>query len=394
VNDKVLFVDDDPHILDAFRRQFRKQFSVSTANGGIEGLELIQQSDPFAVVVADMRMPVMNGIQFLRRVKELAPNTVRLMLTGNVDQQTAIDAVNKGHVFHFLTKPCSERVLANALETGVEQYHLIIAEQELLEGTLNGAIKLLTDILSLVAPNSFGRAMAQREMARKLAQTLTISNTWDIELAAMLSNIASVTIPAETLVKAHSKELLSVDERQMISQLPKISSDLLANIPRLDKVARIVLYQYKNFDGTGFPPDKLTGDAIPLESRILHVASKLSWLKEQGLSHRAALEQMGKKNGKYDLRVLQAAVRLQDDEEMAGTVLPFDVSIAKLRPGQVLVSNVETVEGQLIFSAGHMLTDTLIHKLQNYAVLARIKEPVQVIIPTKEDVKDIKKAGV
>jgi hypothetical protein len=155
-----------------------------------------------------------------------------------------------------------------------------------------------------------------------------------------------------------------------------------------------VLYQHKNFDGTGFPPDNLTGDAIPLESRILRVVSKISWLKMHGLSHRAALEKMEKKSGKYDLRVLQAAVGLQDDQEMARVALPFDVSIAKLRPGQFLISNIETVEGQLIFSAGHTLTATLIHKLQNYAVLSRIKEPIQVIVPTEGDVKDVKEEEV
>jgi len=385
VNDKVLFVDDDPYILDAFRRQFRKQFKVSAAPGGMEGLDLIQQSGPFAVVVADMRMPGMDGIQFLTEVRKQVPDTVRLMLTGNADQQTAMDAVNEGNVFRFLTKPCSEIVLANALEAGVEQYRLITAEKELLEGTLNGSIKLLTDILSLVAPNAFGRAMMQREIARKLAQALTISNTWDIELAAMLSNIAAVTVPPETLIKAYSKEPLSVSERQMVSQLPKVSSDLLANIPRLDKVARIVLYQQKNYDGTGFPPDKLMGDAIPLESRILRVVSKLSRLQAHGLSNSAALEQMGKKSGRYDPRVLQAAVLLQADEEGARAALPIDVSIAELRPGQVLISNIESLEGQLIFSAGHALTATIVHKLQNYAALSRIKEPIRVAVPVEED---------
>jgi len=387
VSDHVLFVDDDPHILDAFRRQFRKQFKVSTASGGMEGLELIQKSTPFAVVVADMRMPNMDGIQFLKEVRKQVPNTVRLMLTGNADQQTAMDAVNEGNVFRFLTKPCSEIVLAKALEAGIEQYRLITAERELLEGTLNGAIKLLTDILSLVAPDSFGRAVAQREMASRLAQALTISDTWDIELAAMLSNIAAVTIPPETLVKAYSKKPLSEGEQQMISQLPKVSSDLLANIPRLDKVARIVLYQRKNFDGSGFPADKLTGDAIPLESRILRVVSDLSQLEmHHGLPRSAALAQMGKRNGLYDLRVLQAAVALQADGDAAGRVaLPIDVGVAELRPGQVLISNIETVDGQLILSAGNTLTATTVHKLQNYAALSKIKEPIRVTVPVEED---------
>ncbi len=102
---RILFVDDDPNILSAYQRNLRKRFPISTALNAEQGLELLQSEGPFAVIVADMQMPGTNGIQFLRKAREKAPDSVRLMLTGNADQKTAMDAVNEGHVFSILNKP-------------------------------------------------------------------------------------------------------------------------------------------------------------------------------------------------------------------------------------------------------------------------------------------------
>ena len=103
---KILFVDDEPNVLAAFQRQLRRQFEVETAPSGREGLALLQKARDYAVVVADMRMPEMNGVEFLKEVKTAAPEAVRIMLTGNADQGTAIEAINQGRIFSFLHKPC------------------------------------------------------------------------------------------------------------------------------------------------------------------------------------------------------------------------------------------------------------------------------------------------
>ena len=147
MNRKVLCVDDDMHVLNALQRNLRKQFTIDTALGGEQALALIEQQGPYAVIVADMRMPGMDGVQFLSKAQEKAPDTVRIMLTGNADQQTAIEAVNQGHVYQFLTKPCPLEMLAVALGGGAKQYEWVMAEHELLEHTLSGSVKVLTEIL-------------------------------------------------------------------------------------------------------------------------------------------------------------------------------------------------------------------------------------------------------
>ena len=115
-SDKVLMVDDDANLLAGMRRLLGQKFTIVTAEGGIEALGKAQNEGPFAVVVCDMRMPGMDGIEVLRRLQEAAPDTVRIMLTGNADQNTAVEAINGGRIFRFLNKPCSMAALAEAMD--------------------------------------------------------------------------------------------------------------------------------------------------------------------------------------------------------------------------------------------------------------------------------------
>ena len=109
MTDTILCVDDDANLLEGLKRQLRKQFTLETALSGEAGLVVVKEDGPFAVVVSDMRMPGMNGARFLAQVRAMAPDTVRILLTGQTDIQDAIVAVNEGHIFRFLTKPCPPR---------------------------------------------------------------------------------------------------------------------------------------------------------------------------------------------------------------------------------------------------------------------------------------------
>ena len=191
---RYLIVDDESNLLEGLQRLLRKGFSVDTATGGEAGLNLLAVAGPFAVVMSDMRMPGMNGVQFLTAVRQRWPETVRLMLTGNADIQTAVDAVNEGCVFRFLTKPCPDDVLKGALQAALAQYQLITAEKELLEKTLYGSVKVLTEILALVNPAAFSRASRVHHTVQHLVQQLGLRDAWRYEIAAMLSQIGCVAL--------------------------------------------------------------------------------------------------------------------------------------------------------------------------------------------------------
>jgi ActR/RegA family two-component response regulator len=133
VDNKILFVDDDLSILQGYNRILHREFQVSTANSGEQGLATIRTAGPFAVVISDMRMPGMNGAQFLAKVREKAPDTVRMLLTGYSDLDAAIEAVNQGNIFRYLTKPCEKEILVKAIKSGLESFHSVIARNELVK---------------------------------------------------------------------------------------------------------------------------------------------------------------------------------------------------------------------------------------------------------------------
>jgi serine phosphatase RsbU (regulator of sigma subunit) len=163
VSHKVLFVDDDANLLAAFQRQLRKQFQIETALGGQEGLELVKNHGPFSVIVSDFRMPNMDGIEFLSRVRAMAPESVRIMLTGNADLEAAIKAVNEGNIFRFLTKPCSANLLGESLITGIEHYQQVIQEREYNEKTrysLAQAMEVQQNLLPKTEPKMAGLDIA------------------------------------------------------------------------------------------------------------------------------------------------------------------------------------------------------------------------------------------
>jgi DNA-binding NtrC family response regulator len=131
VSEKILFVDDEKAVLDAIQRMLHSAFEIRTATSGAEGLTTLEREGPFGVVVSDMQMPEMNGAEFLARVREKAPCTVRMLLTGHADLHAAIDAVNRGQILHFLTKPCGKDALVAAINSGLDQYRTLVEEKEL-----------------------------------------------------------------------------------------------------------------------------------------------------------------------------------------------------------------------------------------------------------------------
>ncbi len=120
--DQVLFVDDDQNLLESFKRNLHDEFTVETASGGREGLAAIHLFGPFAVVISDMRMPGLDGAEFLARVRELSPHTVRILFTGHKDLSRAIAAVNEGQIFRYLTKPCNKDEMVSAIRVALSQY--------------------------------------------------------------------------------------------------------------------------------------------------------------------------------------------------------------------------------------------------------------------------------
>ena len=167
----------------------------------------------------------------------------------------------------------------------------------------------------------------------------------------------------------------------MLARVPLVGSELLVNIPRLEEVARIVLYQNKNFDGTGMPHDSCVGKDIPAGARVLRVLTDLLALEAGGISRNRAFAELRKRRGAYDPDVLEAVSSCYHVPEPAGGA-PLDsmheVTLAGLCVGHLLVENIETVEGVMLVSAGTMVTPVMLEKLRNFATVIGIQEPFRV----------------
>jgi len=381
VNKKILCVDDDKTILEAYQRRLRKTVELDIAVGPTEGLEAMKTRGPYAVVVADFRMPEMNGVVFLTHAKKLAPQTVRMMLSGNADLETAMNAVNEGSIFRFLTKPCPPNVLETALLAGVEQYRLVTGEKELLEKTVSGSVRLIMDLLFLLDPEATERAARLKEPLREAIQAMHLENGWTLELAGLLSTIGMVTLPKEVREKLRHQMPLSPKEEELLACVPEIGHRLLSNIPRLEQVAQIILYQDKHFDGTGLPKDNTQGEAIPVGARVLKAVADFAHLRVRGLSKEEALNQLSERQGWYDTHVL-AAIFGSSEREFAPTqsfqMTALSVSLAQLQVGDRLLSDIMSRDDRILIGAGPQVTSPLLERIRNYAALVGVKEPFRV----------------
>lgn len=382
---RVLCVDDEVDVVRGFQRNLRRDFTIEIAQEAAKALDVLRQGEPFAVIVADMYMPGMTGIELLAKAREIAPNTARIMLTGHAEMSLAIRAMHEGSVFRFLTKPCSVDDLRSAIHAGIVQHELLTAEKELLEGTLKGAIGVLMDVLSAVAPDSFGRAQAHRAVASSVAQAMKLDGVRDVELGAMLAAIGLVSVPPDVLLKVRDGMQLSPVEEAMVARVPEIGSSILGRIPRLEEAARIVLYQYKRFDGSGFPADSVARVHIPIGARILKVVRDVHALEAAGTPISEAIAMMRGRSGWYDPEVLEATASLlihRDASNPEGAEAePVPVKVRDLRTGDVLASDLKTTTGTLLVGKGNRLSETILHRLRNMDRLHGLVDPVLVQLP-------------
>jgi len=385
MNEQILLVDDEPNVLSGYCRHLRRMFALSTATSGAIAIKVLADDGPFAVVVSDMRMPGMNGVELLAEFEKRAPDTVRVMLTGNADQGTAAKAINKGRIFRFLAKPCTHEDLARTIEEALAHHRLLNAEKELLQRTLGGAVKVLVDVLAIVDPESFGRATKLRDWMRRVAAELKLRNLWSLDLAAMLAFLGYVTVPAEVIAKHRTGDELTEFEQSMFDKVPEVGRDLITNIPRLKPVGDMVYFQRKGYDGSGFPANDLAGDKIPIGARILRVLVDLMEASKGQPPGPAAFGALDANHKEYDPKVMHAARTCLFQEASADGEEPLE-GVVLLRPiaglvvGHCLVSDIRTVSGNLVLAKGHVMSEALVAKIHNLAKVHKLAEPVMVTL--------------
>jgi len=361
---QVLIVDDDAAILASFERVFHRHFMITTCNDPIEALNVFKHRGPFSVIISDMHMPGLDGIAFLSRVRDIDPDTVRIMLTGDSDVQVAVNAVNEGNIFRFLMKPCDTQILGKAIVGAIKQYELITAEHELLEKTLKGSIQVLTEVLSMTNPIAFNKAKRLCHYAIQLAKTMHLPNAWQYEIAALLSQIGCLTLPSETVEKYFSGLELNDDEKAMVLAHPNVGYELLNNIPRMKSVALMIKLQYQTL-----PKEKYQKSAADLEPELLGGLMLKSCIEFEQLLTRnfalpVALKKMEESTASLVPELLDAIKQLQ--------VMKYDTSeckfikITELSDGMLLTDAISAKNGTLIVGKDCIINPAIRQRLLNF----------------------------
>jgi response regulator RpfG family c-di-GMP phosphodiesterase len=383
----ILLVDDEVKVLNSLSRSLGEEgfADIKIAPSGQEALEIVKNTRDLALIVSDYHMPGMNGTELLEQVSRISPDVSRILLTGVADLEMALDAVNRGHIFRFLLKPCNAETLVAAVQDGLRQNELINAERELLSKTLSGSIKVMIDILAVLSPGLFAQAGRLRDLARGLVGALHLEEkAWEIELAALLSQIGAVTIPRNIINRWQRGELLEDPETRMIRSIPQTGKLLIKNIPRLENIAEAVGYQSCIYKGQS-TLDAPTSEKIPLIARILKVIVDYDRLLEKTCDSTIAFHSLLIHESEYDPEIL-SVFRLQvlhmDNQSsyrLSGALKgEKEINIEALRLGMVLTRDVIDNNGILIVSKDTVVTDVLKFKLLNYFRFHAIEGPVYI----------------
>jgi response regulator RpfG family c-di-GMP phosphodiesterase len=377
---KILLVDDELLLLNSLRRELSLQYDIDTAESGAEGLEKIANSGPYAVIVSDFRMPKMDGVKFLTHAMEIAPNTVRMMLTGNADLPTAIEAINKGQIFRFLSKPCSGTMLTQSLDAGLRQYQLIMAEKELLERTLKESISMLIEVLAIVNPKAYGRTLRIQQNVSHIVKQLKIENGWQYETAASLSQLGWIIFPQQMLEKIESNQAFSAAEAVIFSKHPFATSKLLQNIPRLELITRMIVGQDRSIDDLCLDPDYPEAYTVDLGSHILKICIDYDQLLLQGLMHDQVIARLQARRSSYQPEILATIASLQSYTPQPIPNKVEIIALKELEDGMVVLEPIRDMNGNILVDKHTLITRAILMKLLGLgSQLNSVVEPLKVV---------------
>jgi CheY-like chemotaxis protein len=353
---RILCVDDELRVLQAVGRHLRDRFEVLTAMSGAEGVDIVKRERDLAVVIADMRMPEMDGATFLRHTRVLQPTAVRMLLTGQADIAAAIKAINEGQVFRFLTKPCPPEQLLSVVDEAVRQYELIIAERLLLQRTVVGSIKALTDIMSLVNPAVVGRAVRLKRRVSALAAELNLEDRWQLEAAALLSHLGELSLPEHVTRKIARGHDLEPAESARLQAATQAANRLIAHVPRLEPVSALLSAVTGGESHNGQAADALAAE-------VLGLAMEVDRLELQGLNPQSVLDTL-RMLGNSPPALLDA---LERTTQAGGADLErAEIAVSELEVGMVLDEDLHTSRDVLIAPRGCDVTPSFLEHIRHF----------------------------
>lgn len=406
----VLCVDDEPNILASLRRALRaSDLCILTAGSGAEGLAMLRET-PIDVVISDMRMPGMDGAQFLEQVQDAWPDTIRILLTGHADMSAAIAAVNRGRIHRYFNKPWEESELRAAVHHGLERVALqrdkdrleaLTQQQNLalralnehleervqertqelaqanrkLKSTFLTSIKVFSNVLELRGGRLGGHGRRVAAGARSIAQAMGLDEAekQDLFVAALLHDIGHIGLPDAMLAKPVAR--MEPEELAQYQQHPVLGEQLLMPLDDLHGVAAIIHEHHERYDGLGYP-DRKAGIEISRSARILAVADAFDELQDGHLGGAMPNEEEAQillrqgRGTQFDPEVVDVflQIRLSEHRQAPASGASVAMATAELAAGMMLAADFLSPQGVLLLVAGHVLTEPLIRRIRQFEI--------------------------
>lgn len=371
---RVLCVDDEQRVVEGLALHLRKDYDLRLACSGQAALEALHEMNGAAVVVSDMRMPAMDGATLLHEVMQRYPETTRILLTGEAGRDAAVLAVNKGHIFRFLTKPCPVDQLKSAIEAGVMQHRLVTAERTVLQETLIGCIRALIDVLAITNPVAFGRASRIKRLVMEFARRLDCRDFWQLEAAAMLSQIGYLSLPVELVEKLYYGERLTPEERVLAEGVPEVAAQLLGHIPRMEPVMQIL----SALNLTDAPVAEPDDGRMALGARILGLILEYDSLIAQGYTLDIAVQSLRGHSARFHADLVERfAAHLGAH---SGVDKVMEMPLREVQAGMTILQDVHTHMGTLLVPKGFEVTPTFRQRIAHFGP-DLLAERVRVLVP-------------
>jgi DNA-binding NarL/FixJ family response regulator len=358
---KILFVDDDELVLSGITLTVGRQYDISTAISGMEGLELVEKEGPFAVIVSDFNMPQMDGSEFLREIRKKDKEVVTMLLSGGANFNEVSDVVRRGGIFRLIGKPCPTDVMVENLDQALKQYRTIRAEKDMLEQTLNGTVRAITTILAASKPLFFGRSERVKKLAFLVAKELKLAEDWRLELASTFSHLGYLTLPDEVQEKLYNHEDLPEEIMAVVKVFPNFANGILKGIPRLDEITPII-----DLIDQDYEESSSSDDVSAKLASLIRLAKHYERYASDGYSRADIFGILDKTPQIYLPGALEALRKIKDYSK--GEAEIEEVSIDKLKSGMRILEELRLPNGSLVAPKGSVVDQHFIKIVENYVL--------------------------
>jgi putative two-component system response regulator len=329
---RVLFVDDEPAMLDSLQRSVRREFAADVAIDADHGLNFLRSGGPYCIVVSDMRMPGMDGVEFLATVRTISPDSVRVMLTGCDEMGVAARAVNDGHIFKFLSKPVPTEVLLACLRSCLAHYREKREQKQAMASTIHaleqldiGTLTAFARAIDANSPWTAGHSERVTALALRIAHTMGLAAK-DLQIVhrgSLVHDIGKIGTPPAILDKPGKLESREIE---IMRNHVTIGMRILEPIDCFRDLLCVVAQHHERFDGSGYPAG-LAGEQISLHARIVAVADAYDALTSdrpyrKGVPQEKAVEILKAKSGaQFDPKVVEALIKVAEKlRSRSGTI--------------------------------------------------------------------------